>query len=117
MLYHSRLTCLTVLLVAGPLAAADLTTWDHTSSGATVEANKATLTSEKWSFLRDKSEASNITLSVDITLLAPAKNQRFFGESWSVWPDWSVPDGGFDAGILLRGGDSSGYRVQLSHKY
>jgi len=117
MLIRFRLACLTLLLVVGSLPATDLTTWDHTFSSATVETNKATLTSEKWAFLRDKIEASDIALSADITHLTAAKNQRYFGVSWSVWPDWSVPDGGFDAGLLLRGGESSGYRIQLSHKY
>ena len=56
-------------------------------------------------------------VSARITITEAAKSVNFFGQSWSAWPDATFSDGGFDAGLLLRAGTNSGYRVQLSHKY
>ena len=95
---------------------------------------KATLTGERWSFLLHKDDMADGELAATVTLLEPAKNLRFFGQGWSAWPDFTWPDGGFDAALLLRAGKEplvlpagvrvpkpyerpSGYRVQISHKY
>lgn len=99
---------------------ADITAWTPNPAdwkGATVGDGKAVLTGDKWSFLRSPSEHPTAELSTTVTIDEAAKGMRFFGESWSVWPDGSFGDGGFEAALLLRAGMDGGYRVQLSHKY
>jgi hypothetical protein len=85
--------------------------------GATIAGNSVTLTGDKWSSLRAPKELADIHIAATVTITEPAKTTRFFGQSWSAWPDATFSDGGFDAGLLLRAGTNSGYRVQLSHKY
>jgi hypothetical protein len=54
---------------------------------------------------------------VAITRLAT--DFHWFGQSWSVWPDLTYGDGGFEAGfgVAVDAKNPAGYRVQLSHKY
>lgn len=87
-------------------------------TGASATAQSATLQGSSWSYLIAPSEISNAVINTTVTIEEPAKQFRFFGESWSVWPDHTYGDQGFDAGLLLRGDakGTSGYRVQLSHK-
>lgn len=85
--------------------------------GAAVQESAATLTSEKWSYLYSAIETADAEMSASVTIAEPAKLLRFFGQSWSVWPDPTFGDGGFEAGLVLCGGADSGYRIQLSHKY
>jgi hypothetical protein len=114
-----------------------LSGWDRepaTLSGATVTAEKATLGSDNWSFLLNKEDVADGELTATVTLLEPAKQLGFFGQGWSAWPNPTLSDGGFEAGLLLRAGKEPvtspagipagkvalrpvGYRVQLSHKY
>src|SRR5207244_7956802 len=77
----------------------------------------ATLTADKWSFLHSREELSHAEMSATVTITEPAKQFRFFGESWSAWPDPTFGDGGFEAALVLRGGKESGYRLQISHQY
>lgn len=86
---------------------------------STVMDGKATLQSDAWGFLTTPEDAADVELAATFTIVKPAKRLGFFGESWSVWPDATYGDGGYEAGILLRGGAEadSGYRVQWSHKY
>jgi len=84
--------------------------------GASVADGKATLSSGAWGFLVAPDEQSHAAIETSFSILEPAKQFRFFGESWSVWPDLSYPDQGFDAAILLRSTRDGGYRVQFSHK-
>ncbi len=107
--------CGAVAADAGPI---DLRAWlkhPATFAGAAFAEGKATLTSDKWSFLVSKDERADGELAATITILEPAKHFRFFGESWSAWPEPTWSDGGFEAALLLRAGKDSGYRVQLSH--
>lgn len=85
--------------------------------GATIAGDSVTLTGDKWSALRAPKEFAEVHLAATVTIVEPAKTTRFFGQGWSAWPDATFSDGGFDAGLLLRAGTNSGYRVQLSHKY
>jgi hypothetical protein len=87
--------------------------------GATIADGKATLTADKWSFLVTPDEHTQVELTANVTIVEAAKQLRFFGEGWSAWPDPTFGDGGFDAGVLVHGTKdlSSGFRVQLSHKY
>jgi hypothetical protein len=85
--------------------------------GAVVTASQATMTADKWSFLRSPEEFAHVEVAATVTIVEPAKQFRFFGEGWSAWPDPTFGDAGFEAGLLLRGSKDSGYRVQLSHKY
>lgn len=85
--------------------------------GATISGNSATLTGDKWSSLRAPKELADVHIAATVTIAEPAKTTRFFGQGWSAWPDATFSDGGFDAGLLMRAGTNSGYRVQLSHKY
>ena len=84
--------------------------------GASLANGKAVLTSDRWAFLVAPGEQTDAAIETSFTILEPAKQFRFFGESWSVWPDLSYPDQGFEAAILLRSTQESGYRVQFSHK-
>ncbi len=86
-------------------------------TGASVNETTATLSGEKWSYLRSPKEMPDVEVAATLTITEPAKQFRFFGESWSVWPDATFGDGGFEAALLLRAGTESGYRIQLSHKY
>ncbi|NBV20390.1 MAG: LamG domain-containing protein [Proteobacteria bacterium] len=101
-------------------AAESLTAWVPIPAdwkGAVVTDTTATLTGDKWSSLRATKEFTDVQVAAIITIAEPAKTTRFFGQGWSAWPDATFSDGGFDAGVLLRAGTNSGYRVQLSHKY
>ncbi len=81
---------------------------------ATVAGDTATLTARKWSYLQSETTPADVEVSATITVREPRKLKSFFGESWSVWPDKTVDDQGWDAGLLLRAGETSGYRVQVS---
>ncbi len=69
-----------------------------------------------WSALLTPDDQSNVEVEATLTIQEPAKQFRFFGESWSVWPDLSFSDQGFEAAVLFRVGKDCGYRVQLSNK-
>ena len=117
------LTLLTALLLALPCptrAAESLTRWSLVPAdlkGASVTEGSAKLSGEKWSYLFSPNEQASAEVSASLTIMEAAKQFRFFGESWSVWPDSTFGDGGFEAALLLRAGEKSGYRIQLSHKY
>jgi len=68
-----------------------------------------------WDALVTADEHSNVEFEATLTIQEPAKQFRFFGESWSVWPDLAWADQGFEAALLVRCGREAGYRVQLSH--
>lgn len=98
----------------------DLSTWIKEPAdfkGAVVAGRKATLTSDKWAYLLSKDAHADGELAATFTILEPANQFRFFGQSWSAWPDPTWGDGGFEAALLLRAGKDNGYRVQVSHKY
>lgn len=82
--------------------------------GATLTGDTATLAARKWSFLQSATAPADLEVSATLTVREPGKHRSFFGESWSVWPDKTVGDEGWDAGLLLRAGESAGYRVQVS---
>ena len=110
----------TVMLLASLVNANDLVDWKplpEAFKGFSVAKGKALLTSDKWSYLVAPDESSNNEVSATLTINDAAKQFGFFGSSWSAWPDASFGDGGFEAALLLRGNNTSGYRVQLSHKY
>ncbi|GDY22062.1 hypothetical protein LBMAG56_34090 [Verrucomicrobiota bacterium] len=109
-----------VTLALAQSPAADLTAWTpHPAAwkGATLAGSTATLTAEKWSSLRSPTDFADAQISATVTITEAAKSETFFGQSWSAWPDPTFSDGGFDAGVLLRAGTNSGYRIQLSHRY
>jgi hypothetical protein len=81
---------------------------------ATVAGDTATLAARKWSFLQSATAPMDVEVSATIAIREPGKLRSFFGESWSVWPDKAVGDEGWDAGLLLRTGESTGYRIQVS---
>ena len=97
--------------------------------GATVADGKVVMSAEKWSYLVAPGDLPQVEVSANVTIQEAAKQLRFFGEGWSAWPDPTFGDGGFEAGVLVRGGEivstiegreyrqESGFRVQLSHKY
>jgi hypothetical protein len=98
----------------------DLSAWSKEPmdfKGATVAGGKATLTSERWAWLLAPDEHADGEFAATFTIQEPAKTFRFFGESWSAWPDPTWGDGGFEAAFLLRAGKDRGYRVQVSHRY
>jgi hypothetical protein len=81
---------------------------------AEIAGGKATLSGDKWGFLRTTADFDNVELDATLCIQEPAKQFGFFGQHWSVWPDLTYPDQGFDAAILLRADKDSGYRVQFS---
>lgn len=82
--------------------------------GAQVRDSVAVLTSDRWSYLLAPREAADVEVSATVTVREPGKQKSYFGESWSVWPDKTFGDQGWDAGVLLRAGETTGYRVQVS---
>lgn len=84
---------------------------------ASITNGRVTVTSDKWAGLVTPDDHEHLLWSTTAFIEEPAKQFGFFGSSWSVWPDPLYGDGGFEIGLLLRGGKSSGYRVQLSHHY
>lgn len=111
---------LALLLITSTVQAQDLTRWTRQPAewkGASVAAEVATLSGDKWSFVAAPEEFESVRCEAKVTIEQPAKQFGFFGSSWSVWPDRRVSDGGFEAAILVRASDESGYRVQWSHKY
>ena len=86
-------------------------------NGVKADAGGATLTGDKWSYLRAPEDTPQVELSATVTIAEPAQTFRFFGEGWSVWPKANFDDSGFEAALLLRAGADSGYRVQFSSKY
>lgn len=121
---HSRLffplAALFAALLAGPSSAqpnAPLADWTSTPAawkGAAVKDGTATLNADKWSYLLAPEKAADVEVSAVVTVREPGKHKSFFGESWSVWQDKAFGDQGWDAGIILRAGEASGYRVQVS---
>ncbi len=108
------------VLCGQSFGAESLTKWaPHPAEwkGAAITGDSATLTGDKWASLRAPKEFANPHVSASLTITAPTKSANFFGQGWSAWPDATFSDGGFDAGLLLRAGTNSGYRVQLSHRY
>jgi len=99
---------------AGPTATlADWTPTPAAWKGA-VKDGTATLTADRWSHLLAPEKAADVEVSAVVTVREPGKQKSFFGESWSVWPDKAFGDQGWDACVLLRAGENSGYRVQVS---
>lgn len=82
---------------------------------ADVTRGRAVVTSDGWGFLVAPGEAGDAEVEAVFTILEPAKRFRFFGEHWSVWPDLTYGDQGFEVALLLRAGKENGYRVQVSH--
>jgi hypothetical protein len=95
----------------------DLATLEKTGElkSAEIAGGKATLSGEKWGFLSTPGDYDNVEIDATMTLQEPAKQFGFFGQHWSVWPDLSFPDQGFEAAMLLRADKDNGYRVQFSH--
>lgn len=118
---HHTLLSLAVISLPLQVFAADLhrpldgwkpspTEW----TGAEVKDAHATLASDKWAYLIAPDAAADVEVAATIKLRSLGKLDRYFGKSWSVWPDKTYGDQGWDAGLILRAGESSGYRVQAS---
>jgi hypothetical protein len=83
-------------------------------AGAAVRDAAASLTADRWSYLVAPGRTGDVELTATLTVREPGRLKSFFGESWSVWPDKTFGDQGWDTGLLLRAGEASGYRVQVS---
>ena len=108
------------VLCGQAFGAESLTQWTpHPADwkGAVITDGSATLTGDKWASLRAPKEFATAQISATVTIAEATKSANFFGQGWSAWPDSTFSDGGFDAGLMLRAGTNSGYRVQLSHRY
>ena len=121
------------LLLILPVIAFPQTTLPESFAGVSQKEGVLILESGKWSetpkkphqwgYALEEQEIANVEVEADIRILEHAKRFGFFGQSWSVWPDLTYGDEGFEAGIVLRLRETeetpgfSGYRVQLSHKY
>ncbi len=116
MKYVAGLILLTLLGKQDP-EALDLSALEKVGAlkSAELAGAKATLNADQWGFLLTKTEHENIEVEATFTIQEPARQFSFFGQSWSVWPDLTYPDQGFEIGLLLRADKDSGYRVQLSH--
>jgi hypothetical protein len=110
------------LLLCGPLwtqAADPLTSWSPFPAdwkGASLAEDSVKLSSDPWGYLFAPDARANAELSASFTITEAARQFRFFGESWGVWPSGAFDDNGFEAAVLLRAGEKSGYRIQFSHK-
>jgi len=82
--------------------------------GATAADGTAMLVADKWSYLLSPKKFADVEVSAAITVREPGRLRAFFGEHWSVWPDKSFGDQGWDAALLLGSGEAAGYRVQVS---
>jgi hypothetical protein len=121
------LLCFTSVAAADPPALHQWTPSPDHFSGHEVLQAKATLSSGNWSmpqanpgqwaFLVSPNDAKAPVLEATLQIEKPASQFGFFGQSWSVWPDPTFGDGGFDAAALLSDGEKQGYRIQVSHKY
>ena len=126
-MYHSCsrcplvVVCVFVALTAPGLGwaadpAAPLADWTPAPAGlkVPVKDGTATLTAARWAYLLAPDRVADVELAATVTVREPGRHADFFGKSWSVWPDKTVNDQGWDAGLLLRAGDGTGYRVQVS---
>src|SRR5262245_38383315 len=105
--FATIMTLPAAMSAAEDVKGADLPSWirePSTFTGVTIADGKATLTSDPWAFLLHKDEHADGELTATVTILEPAKRFDFFGAGWSAWPNPTVPDGGFEAGLLLRAG-------------
>jgi hypothetical protein len=103
---------------AGPPAAADLSGWTPQPAAlkpADAGPGRAVLSSDPWAFLLAPAAPADAELAATVTIRKKAQAFGYFGEHWSVWPDPTYPDQGFEAGVVVRRGEATGYRVQLSH--
>ena len=110
-------------LIAQSARTAEFADWTPVPAewkGAVINGDAATLSADAgragWNYLIAPDTAQHVELSATITVRAPAKQFRYFGQSWSVWPDKTFADQGWEACLLLRAGEQSGYRVQASYK-
>ena len=114
------LALLATVTALGPVAAdppPPLTGWTPSPAGwkgAQVKDGVAALTADRWSHLLAPTAPADVELTATVTVREPGKLKAYFGESWSVWPDKTFGDQGWDAAFLLRAGENSGYRVQAS---
>jgi hypothetical protein len=85
--------------------------------------NPPSTTPAVWAYSLRPGNHTHLRIRTTLQIVARASDFGFFGAGWSVWPDQSYGARGFEAGILLRFNEiedppgSSGYRIQLSHKY
>lgn len=87
-------------------------------AGITVVNKEAVLqASERWAYLLTRTDHEQVEAAVTFTIQQPAKQFRYFGETWSVWPDPTWSDQGYEAAFLLRAGKDRAYRIQLSQRY
>ena len=105
------------IAVTATASSGDWTPFPDDAKSPTFINGSVTLTSDKWSGLVTSAPLPDATISASITITEPAKGTRFFGQSWSAWPDATFSDDGFEAALLLRSGPKSGFRVQISHRY
>lgn len=73
----------------------------------------------KWVGWFTESPARDLEIQANVRITRLATDFGWFGQSWSVWPDPTYGDSGFEAGIGLAidHKNQSGYRVQFSQKY
>ena len=95
---HTLLS-LAIVALALPAFAADrpasLDDWKSSPAdwvGSEVKDGSATLTSDKWAYLIAPDAAADVEVSATIKLHTQGKLDRYFGKSWSVWPDKSYGD-------------------------
>jgi len=120
------------LVGVAPAAEADFAKWAVVPAeftGGQAEAGKLTLTSGsfrtaqaqpgQWVGWFTASPARDLEIQATVTVTRLASDFGWFGQSWSVWPDPTYGDGGFEAGIGLAVDPKNalGYRVQFSHQY
>jgi hypothetical protein len=89
-------------------------------AGATVEAGKATLQADKWSYLLSKTSHDHFQAQLQFTIQQSARTFTTGGHGgdWNAYRFHAYDDAGYEVGVLLRAaGTDSGYRVQVSTKY
>src|ERR1700760_3430345 len=68
--------------------------------GVTATEGSVALSSKEWSYLRSPEEYDHVAISATMTVAEPAKDFKFFGKGWSVWPDHTFGDGGYEAALV-----------------
>jgi len=110
---------ISVGFLCSPILADDVTRWQPVPAelNRIVAADSVRLQSDAWGSLVSSEDLEDVQISTTVTIDEPAATSGFFGQSWSVWPDATLGDRGFEASIQVRTDTElrRGYRVQLSH--
>ena len=115
---------LLLISTAAPVSADKPSAFPPSFSGIDEAGGILTLESGKWSEAQRRpfqwayavadGDHDDVHVRATVRILEPAKRFGFFGSSWSVWPDQTYGDEGFEAGVLLRLNQSKDFCISRS---